>query len=53
MPRSEVTHIAHHLFTDDEGRNMGARIHRRVDRLPGFSGLHLIAGAIDRYSAAA
>ena len=32
---------------------MGARIDRRVDRLPGLSGLHLIANAIDHYTATA
>ena len=53
MPKSEVAHIARHLFTDDDGRNMGARIDRRIDRLPGLAGLDLIAGAIDRYTAAA
>ena len=53
MPQSEVAHITRHLFTDDDGRNMGARIDRRVDRLPGLSGLHLIANAIDQYTTTA
>jgi hypothetical protein len=53
MPRAEVAHVTRHLFTDDEGRNMGARIDRRIDRLPGLSGLQLISSAIDRYTARA
>jgi hypothetical protein len=52
MPKSEVAHIARHLFTDDDGRNMGARIDRRIDRLPGLSGMNLITDAIAEYAAA-
>lgn len=53
MPRTEVAHLARYLFTDDDGRNIGARIDRRIDRLPGLAGLDLISTAIDRYAAAA
>ncbi len=51
MPRSEVVHLANYLFADDEGREIAARIDRRIDRLPGLSGLGLISNAVERYAA--
>ena len=49
MPQTEVAHLSNYLFRDEGGRNMGARIDRRIDRLPGLGGLDLIANSIDRY----
>ncbi|MGH9069068.1 MAG: hypothetical protein ACRD0J_16520, partial [Acidimicrobiales bacterium] len=31
---------------DEEGGQMAERIDRRVDRLPGLEGLHLLGGAV-------
>jgi hypothetical protein len=35
-----------YLFEGDDGRKTAERIDRRIDRLPGLAGLHLITGAI-------
>jgi hypothetical protein len=53
MAEPEVRHLINYLFGDDDGRAVAARIDRHVDRLPGLAGLHLAAGAIDRYATAA
>jgi rubrerythrin len=53
MPAAEVGPVVRHLFADDDGRAVAARIDRRIDRLPGLAGLELIGGNIDRYAAAA
>lgn len=45
MPTEEVDHLVTYLFGDDEGRAMVERIDRRIDRLPGLGGLHLVAAA--------
>lgn len=50
MPETEVTHVVRHLFTDDDGRNLGRRIDRRIERLPGLEGLDLVSRRIDRYA---
>ena len=48
MPRSEVAFLAQHLFSGVEGRAMTERIDRRLDGLPGLSGLRLATGAAER-----
>jgi hypothetical protein len=45
MPRSEVDHLVSFLFGGTDGRAMAERIDRRIDRLPGLEGLHLVATA--------
>lgn len=47
MPASETAFLVRHLFGDDIGRESAQRIDRRIDRLPGQAGLHLIEGALD------
>jgi hypothetical protein len=47
-PRSEVTFLVSHLFGDVEGRTMADRIDRRIDQLPGQSGLGLVHRVVDR-----
>jgi len=42
----EVAHLRAYLFGDDRGIAMADRIDRRVDRLPGLSGLHLLRDAV-------
>ena len=51
MPHEETVHLITHLFGDDEGAEMARRIDRRIDRLPGLSGLALIDGARREYAA--
>jgi hypothetical protein len=46
MPTEEVRFLVRHLFGDEEGRSMAARIDRRIDRLPGQAGLGLLTRAI-------
>jgi hypothetical protein len=53
MPASEVGHLVRHLFSDDDGRTVAARIDRRIDHLPGLAGLNLIGTSVDRYATAA
>jgi hypothetical protein len=45
MPPAEVGHLIGFLFGDAEGKAMAERIDRRIDRLPGLAGLHLVARA--------
>ena len=45
MPKDEVAFLVHYLFEGEKGRDMLARIDRRVDRLPGQSNLHLLRNA--------
>jgi hypothetical protein len=52
LPPREVSFLAGHLFTGDEGRAMTQRIDRRLDQLPGLSGLGLTTGAAQRLIAA-
>jgi hypothetical protein len=49
MPDSEVAFMTRYLFDNEEGRGMVARIDRRIDRLPGLEGLHLLEGALATY----
>jgi rubrerythrin len=46
MPKDEVGFLVRYLFDGPEGNAMAARIDRRVDRLPGQSGLHLLGTAV-------
>ena len=43
VPEVEVDFLRTYLFGDPEGLTMAERIDRRVDRLPGLDGLHLLA----------
>jgi hypothetical protein len=45
MPEPEVRHLISYLFGGEDGAAMAARIDRRVDTLPGLSGLGLVAKA--------
>lgn len=47
MPAAETEFLARHLFAGDEGRQMARRIDRRIDRLPGLTGLHLLEGTAE------
>jgi hypothetical protein len=47
QPAGEVRFLVTHLFGDDDGRATVRRIDRRVDALPGLTGLHLTEGALD------
>lgn len=46
MPDGEVRFLVRHLFTGDDGRDVAARIDRRIDALPGLAGLDLVKGAV-------
>jgi len=48
MPAAETEFLARHLFAGDEGRQMARRIDRRIDRLPGLTGLRLLEGTAER-----
>lgn len=52
MPTAEVSFLVQHLFDNEEGRAMAARIDRRIDRLPGQQGLGLLTGAVGQLSPA-
>ena len=43
---TEVDFLRTYLFGDEDGLTMAERIDRRVDRLPGLDGLHLLTGAV-------
>jgi hypothetical protein len=45
MPDPEVRHLISYLFGGEDGAEMTARIDRRIDNLPGLSGLGLVANA--------
>jgi hypothetical protein len=45
MPKSETDHLIRHLFAGAEGLEMARRIDRRIDRMPGLTGLGLIERA--------
>lgn len=51
MPADETRFLISHLFSDDEGLAIAERIDRRIDRLPGLSGLHLATTARTKYAA--
>ncbi len=46
VPDQEVDFLRSYLFGDRDGQAMADRIDRRVDRLPGLDGLHLLQGAV-------
>lgn len=46
VPGDEVDFLRSYLFGDADGRTMAERIDRRVDRLPGLGGLHLLSDAV-------
>jgi hypothetical protein len=50
MPAAETRHLAQHLFGDEAGRQVAARIDRRIDRLPGLAGLDLVSTAVRKRS---
>lgn len=50
-PKSEVSFLCRYLFDGDDGLEVAKRIDRRVDGLPGLSGLHLLEGVIGRPAA--
>jgi hypothetical protein len=49
LPRDESRHQVRTLFGDAEGRAAAGRIDRRIDALPGLSGLGLMTRAVDRF----
>jgi hypothetical protein len=51
MPGAETRHLITTLFGGPEGEPMADRVDRRIDLLPGLSGLGLVRGALDRYAA--
>jgi hypothetical protein len=48
MPAAETDFVARHLFAGAEGRQAARRIDRRIDRLPGLAGLHLLEEAAEQ-----
>ena len=46
MPTQEVRFLVRHLFGDEEGQSVAARIDRRIDQLPGQAGLGLLARVV-------
>jgi hypothetical protein len=52
MPDREVSFLVDYLFDGPHGAAAVERIDRRVDRLPGQGGLHLLSGAMERLAAA-
>jgi hypothetical protein len=53
MPEDDTRHLASTLFADEAGQAMVQRIDRRIDALPGLSGMGLLSGAFSRYAPAA
>jgi hypothetical protein len=52
MPDDETRHLARHLFVGEEGMAVARRIDRRIDALPGLSGLSLLEGSVTALRAA-
>jgi hypothetical protein len=52
MPPSEVAFLVRELFGDADGRAVVRRIDRRIDRLPGLGGLHLVERSVLAHMAA-
>ncbi len=50
MPKAELNFVVRYLFDGTDGSAMAARIDRRVDRLPGQRGLHLLEGSVAKLS---
>ena len=53
MPPGEVRFLVEFLFSGPDGRSAAERVDRQIDRLPGLSGLRLLAGEVDRLVAPA
>ena len=53
MPLAETHHLIGTLFGSAEGRPMVERIDRRIDRLPGLDGMHLMSSSLERWAPAA
>jgi rubrerythrin len=51
MPKEEVGFLVNYLLSGPKGADVVDRIDRRVDRLPGQSGLHLLRGAVEKFAA--
>jgi hypothetical protein len=51
MPEPEIRHVVRTLFADHEGRDVTARIDRRIDALPSLGGMELMDGVVRRYAA--
>jgi hypothetical protein len=51
MPEPEIRHVVRTLFADDDGRQVAARIDRRIDALPGLEGMQLMDAVLRRYAA--
>ena len=50
MPKEEVRFLVRYLFEGAKGQAIAERIDRRIDRLPGQGGLHLLDGAVSKLS---
>ena len=46
MPKAETSFLIDTLFAGEAGHKAAARLDRRIDRLPGLAGLHLIEGLL-------
>ena len=46
MPPAETAHLSRTLFADPDGREIAARVDRRIDALPGLVGLRLVDRAL-------
>jgi hypothetical protein len=51
MPDAEVAFLVDYLLGGAGGLEVAERIDRRIDALPGLAGLHLLGGAVDKFSA--
>jgi len=52
VPDSEVAHMAHYLFSDEDGLAAAERVDRKFSRLPGLANLTLLADAARKGSLA-
>lgn len=50
MPPDETRHLIRTLFADESGQAIAARIDRRIDSLPGLTGLELMGRTLRRYA---
>ncbi len=50
MPKAEVGFMVRYLFEGAKGNAVAQRIDRRIDRLPGQGGLHLLESAVSGLS---
>ena len=51
MPKEEVGFLVNYLLSGNKGAEVVDRLDRRVDRLPGQGGLHLLRGAVEKFAA--